>query len=382
MSARVLVLGGGPAGLATAAVLARHGVEASVCDAGVYGRPKMCGEFLSPDAQRALEEIGAEGLVRALDPPSIEAVRVTVGRRRRVVSEAARPLDTPGHGVSRVDFDATLAEAVRRAGATVAERCRVGAIECREGGVRASGATGTMVVDAIVVATGRAGGMGRAEPPAERDWVAIKTHVRGVRLPRVTELHFVRGAYVGLNEVCCLGERVVNVCALASRAAWQRAGASAEGLWDLLAALNPAFAERWLRAVPVEGSFVAASGFGFHLRGAAGEGPRPPLFVGDAAAVIAPLSGDGQAMALTGGASLGAILAERADRLDDAAVRDAAGVWRREFAASYRRRLRFGRALQRLMLRPRSASFMVRASRAVPPLSSWIYRRTRGPLRV
>jgi len=380
VTARVLVVGGGPAGLATATALARRGVDVALADAGAWNRPKMCGEFLSPDAERALDEIGAREVVRRLGAPSIDAVRATVARGGRVVADATSPLETPGRGLARVDLDGALADVARAAGVTLRERERVDSLTTDADGVRARTAAGEIAADAAVVATGRVPGVGRDDAAASRAWVAVKMHVRGLRLARVTELHFVRGAYVGLNEVACRGERVVDVCALACRAAWEKAGATPEGLWDWIARESPAFAERRIAADPIDGSFVAAAGFDFVVRGAHGRGERPPLFVGDAAALIAPLCGDGQAMALAGGASLGALLAARARRLDAAAVRDVARAWNREFRSRFRGRLLLGRALQTSLLRPRVASLVVRAASTSRPLGAWLYRRTRdGP---
>src|SRR5262245_1816406 len=101
MSARVVVAGGGPAGLAAAAALARGGVATTLLEAGAWGRPKVCGEFLSPDAASVLDALGAADAVRALDPPAIDAVRVTVARRGRVAADAGWRLPAPGLGVSR-----------------------------------------------------------------------------------------------------------------------------------------------------------------------------------------------------------------------------------------------------------------------------------------
>jgi flavin-dependent dehydrogenase len=382
VTVRVLVVGGGPAGLAVATTLARADVAAIVCEAGVWPRPRMCGEFLSPDAQSALAALGAGDLVRRLDAPEIDAVRVTVARGGRVVAEVSSALGAGGHGVSRIDLDAALAETARASGAELRERWRIDAISPGADGVDARGPSGVVAGDAVVVATGRLPDPGRDAAEPLREWVAVKVHVSGVRLPRLTELHFADGAYVGMNEVACRGERVVNVCALARRRTWERAGATPDTLWDWLARANPAFAERWRRASPVADSEVAAAGFGFAVRGARGSGERPPFFVGDAAALIAPLCGDGQAMALGGGVALGRILARYGAALDASAVRAAADAWEREFRASFRGRLALGRALQSVLLRPRAASLFVRAAAAVGPVPAWLYRRTRGPVEV
>jgi 2-polyprenyl-6-methoxyphenol hydroxylase-like FAD-dependent oxidoreductase len=382
MRARVLVAGGGPAGLCAAAALARAGAEVTLCEAGAFGRPKLCGEFLSPDAEEALAAAGLAGLAERSGAPAIGAVRVTVARRGRTAAEASAPIVPGGHGIARADLDAALARAAKAAGADVRDRCRVESLDSDEDGVEARCGGARVAADVAIVATGRVPGVGGSARRPGRRWVAVKTHVRGIALPGVTELHFVRGAYAGLNEVASGGARVVNVCALATCDAWERAGASPDAFWELLARESPAFGERWRRAQVVAGSEVAAAGFSFDTCAPAGKGPRPVLRVGDAAALIAPLAGDGQAMAAIGGVEVAAVLARSLPRLRDArAVRDAAEEWDARFRARFASRLRVGRALQSALLRPVPAAWIVRAVAGLRPIGPWVYRRTRGPLR-
>src|SRR5690242_6660527 len=61
----VLVVGAGPAGSATAAWLARHGVDVLLADAAVFPRDKTCGDGLTPRAIGELERLGLGEWVRA-----------------------------------------------------------------------------------------------------------------------------------------------------------------------------------------------------------------------------------------------------------------------------------------------------------------------------
>ena len=54
-----IVVGAGPAGAATAILLAEHGLHTLVLERGGRPRPKICGEYLSPEAGRALDRLGA-----------------------------------------------------------------------------------------------------------------------------------------------------------------------------------------------------------------------------------------------------------------------------------------------------------------------------------
>ena len=386
MSSRVIVAGGGPAGLAAAGCLARGGFDVTLLEAGLYPRTKLCGEFLSPDAEQALESLGVADLADRLGAPFLSRLRVTASSRGRMRAEMKSPLPSPGRGVSRFDLDAALATAARAAGVDVRERARVTHVSSHELGVTVRSIGREHVADALIVATGRLArpsGVLDAVSRARR-WVGAKLHVRGLDLSDVTELHFVRGAYVGLNAVTCGGDRRVNVCALARQDFWDAAGASVGGLMAAIAARSPAFASRWEAAHAVAASSATAAGFTFERRGAlAACGARPAIVCGDAAVLIAPLAGDGQAMALTAGVAAARSLiacSGAAGQLTAAGVGDAA----REFATRFRRDMRVrlwaGSVLQAALLRPATAVALVRSAAAVRSAPAWLYRATRGPI--
>ncbi|MBT6626195.1 MAG: NAD(P)-binding protein, partial [Gemmatimonadetes bacterium] len=54
----ILVVGAGPAGLATGLALSRQGRRVMVAEKARIRRRKLCGEFLSGDGWRVLEDLG------------------------------------------------------------------------------------------------------------------------------------------------------------------------------------------------------------------------------------------------------------------------------------------------------------------------------------
>lgn len=384
---RVVIVGGGPAGLAAAATLAAGGAETVVLEAHTYPRHRMCGEFLSPDAAPVLSALGLGDLVAHLRAPRLTAVRSTVSDGGRVHGDLTAELPAYGHGVSRLEFDAALAACARRAGADVRERVRVGRVDTSGPVTRAVAARGEYATDALLVATGRAArprGATETHRGAARAWIGVKRHVRGPSLRGVVELHFVRGAYIGLNEVVARGERVVNVCGLVRRQAWDDAGSSVEGVLEWAARESPALAVRLRVARPVADSDVVAAAFDFDRRGAvAGGHPAPLLVIGDAAGAIVPLSGAGQALALAAGRAAGVALLEAFGRhgsQDPAWISAAAEAWRRNYAREHRPHLLAGAVLQSLLIRPLSGTAVLRAASLFGGLSSRLFRATRGPL--
>jgi len=112
-----IVVGAGPAGSATACLLAKRGQRVLLVDRARFPRPKPCAEYVSPGAVGILERLGAlsQGdLGRWLDgmriiAPSQAACLLTYGSRRAALS------------VPRLRLDSVLLGCATRAGAELRE---------------------------------------------------------------------------------------------------------------------------------------------------------------------------------------------------------------------------------------------------------------------
>ena len=68
----VIVVGAGPAGAATAILLAERGWSVTLLDKAAFPRPKICGEYLSPEAARILDRLG---VLKAVDQAGAQPLR-------------------------------------------------------------------------------------------------------------------------------------------------------------------------------------------------------------------------------------------------------------------------------------------------------------------
>src|SRR3954466_6950608 len=126
----VLIVGGGPAGASTATALTRAGVDVVLVDRARFPRPKPCAEYLSPEASRILDSMGALAAVESTGAAQLKGVlvRAPTGATIRgefVAGHAYTPYRERGLSVRREVLDKVLIDAARAAGADVHEGTRV-----------------------------------------------------------------------------------------------------------------------------------------------------------------------------------------------------------------------------------------------------------------
>lgn len=297
--AAALIVGGGPAGSAAAIFLARAGIEAELVERTEGPHDIVCGGFLGWDALAALERLG-------LDPAALGARSI---RRLRLIS-AKRSVEVAlprlAAGLSRRTLDEAMLAAAQRAGAAVRRGRTVRSADLAERRVRLDDEEG-LAGEALVLATGKHELRGAARP------IDISTRPLGLRtslepgpalaeaLDGVIELHLYDGGYAGL---LLQEDGRANLCLSASRDRLKEAG-GIEALVARLADELPAFGERLGQGEP--GAWSAVSGVPYGWR--ASETVEGVYRVGDQAAVIASLAGDGIAIALESGVAAGQAIA-------------------------------------------------------------------------
>jgi flavin-dependent dehydrogenase len=119
ISTDVLIIGGGPAGLAAGIAARRRGLRALVADCAGPVIDKACGEGLMPDSLAALHVLGVD--VDGLPARTFRGIKF-IGPRQAVSADFA---DGLGVGIRRTLLHERLVEAAAAAGVEMAWRTRV-----------------------------------------------------------------------------------------------------------------------------------------------------------------------------------------------------------------------------------------------------------------
>ncbi len=130
----VLVVGAGPAGSATAAWLARHGIDVLLTDAAVFPRDKTCGDGLTPRATGELERLGLGDWLRA--HVVNQGLRAHGFGRTLLLPWPGGTLPNWGSAVARTELDDHLRTTAIKSGARAMDGVR--AVGVRREGERVS----------------------------------------------------------------------------------------------------------------------------------------------------------------------------------------------------------------------------------------------------
>ena len=319
---RIVILGGGPAGSSAALAALRRGALPTIVERSRFPRHKVCGEFLSPEMEPALEKLGLLDEFRAVGPARVRRMVLQLGSRR-----VASRLPEPAFGLSRWALDELLYRSAIARGAEPSQ---------------------TTPGPVTITATGRTASAVRG-----RRLFGFKAHFTGP-VDDAVELFFFGRCYVGLN---CVENNVTNVCGIAPEDVLRASSFDIDGLLDA----SPSLRER---IVPLQRSMewlhVGPLVFGNRLRSRQGT----DYAAGDALSFVDPFTGTGLTAAVLTGGLAGQFAAESLSREDYLA--ECRRVLSRPFLIS-------------------SALRLLAGSRFAPDLAScipanWLFRLTRPRL--
>ncbi|WP_430333852.1 geranylgeranyl reductase family protein [Rhodococcus sp. ACT016] len=343
---KVLVVGAGPAGSAAATWAARAGHDVLLVDAATFPRDKTCGDGLTPRAVAELDRLGLGDWIR--ERTVNRGLRLTGWGRELELPWHDGTLPTVGSAVPRAELDDRLRRTAVESGARMVQGAKAVGVERDGDRVRAvtlktADGTHTVACEKLIVADGVRSTLGKQ---LGREWhrdtaygVAARAYATSGRHddPWITshlELRDGSGALQpGYGWVFPLGTGEVNIGVGTLATAKRPAPGALRPLLDLYVAQRHTEWQLDGGAHSVASALLPMGGAVSNVAG------RNWALIGDAAACVNPLNGEGIDYGLEGGRLVARVL-------DDA---DLTEVWPAILRDRYGRAFSIARRLAGLL---------------------------------
>ena len=201
----VIIAGGGPAGSSAAIHLAHNGARVLLAEQKKFPRPKLCGEFISPECCAHFERLGVAERMLAGNPAELSET-VFYSKNGAKVSVPSKWFSGGGIalGLSRAEMDERLLRKAIDVGVDVQEDVSVADLLLQDGRVNGvkvkhNGTEQTIAASITIDATGRTRALTRMFERShssktrlqQRPLVAFKAHLSNTRVaPGACEIYF------------------------------------------------------------------------------------------------------------------------------------------------------------------------------------------------
>lgn len=343
----VAIVGGGPAGSTCAAFCAAAGLRTLVLEREKFPREKVCGDCINPACWPVLEKLELAEQIRNSPHGVLNAVEfIAIGGQKLRV-------DLPGGvnseiAIKRSLFDHLLLDRARTFGAEIREEATLIALDrTAVKNWKIDIVRETFVARVVIGADGRNSTVARLRnllPRPERERVALQAHIP---LPldfgnRIV-LQFLPEGYSGQAPV---NDRELNLCLVGTAPTISSLRTWAEQEFKLPTA------QAWRTITPLTRAPISAA-------------HENLFFIGDAARVVEPFTGEGIYYALRSGELAANAIAKILQGQDrQTIVRE----FVRAHQAMYRGRLWVNRLARAAVLSPRTASRFLQVARFTPAI--------------
>jgi geranylgeranyl reductase family protein len=350
----VAVIGGGPAGSACAAFCAASGLRVVLIEREKFPREKVCGDCLNPECWPILRRLEIDQRVRSSPHGALDWVEFINVRDLHLRIDLPRG-ENAEIAIKRSAFDSILLERARELGTEVREARTLTSIEKSDGAwkLTTGDATAAFRTRVLVGADGRNSTVARLLgllPRVTKERVALQAHIP---LPRGfgnrVVLQLLPGGYSGQAPV---NETELNLCLVGKPKSIRALQGWAMQHFDL------APTQSWRTITPL-------------TRSALPPARENVFFVGDAARVVEPFTGEGIFYALRSGELAAAAATEMIRGNAAEAVRDHAT----QHAAIYRGRLWINVLARSAVVSPKLGSILFEFARFQPALLGVLTRK-------
>jgi menaquinone-9 beta-reductase len=344
----IAIIGAGPAGSLAAITLARAGFNVTLIEQKQFPRDKVCGECVSA---LGLATLQAHGLLDRLQSAGLQPLTRGQIHGRRDTS-LALDLPQPMGGITRKVMDQILLDAAIEAGATVRQPARFENGQLRD---LVTNQVEPLRVDLVIRADGKP--HSAAKPTGQ---FGIKTHFTHVQLdPAAIHLFHRRHNYGGVARV---EGHLWNAAFVVNQDHLKHAGGNVAKVWERIVEATPSLKQAIKHATQT-GDWLTCPlpRYAVESRWRANEIP-----VGNAAAALEPVGGEGMGLALASSAiACGEIILARSEEREIDI-----NFIRQKYRSLWRVRRIACRASSLLLSKPAVVDTALRVIKSIPSLRS------------
>jgi menaquinone-9 beta-reductase len=372
----IIIVGGGLAGLINAIQLAKAGLQVSLVEKQNYPFHRVCGEYISNETLPFLQSLG-------IQPFELGAVAI---RQFRLTSPQGsyleRPLDLGGFGISRYTLDHFLAKQAQKLGVEVLTETNVLEIQSLDNqqfSKIVKTEKGDFAAKVVIGAYGKRANLDnflqRQFFRQRSPYLGVKYHIRLPQLDllphpdNLIALHNFKNGYCGISRI---EDHKYCLCYLTTRQNLKDYQ-TIENLENKILHQNKFLRDIWQNAEFLFDKPKVINEISFAR--------KPPiengiLMCGDAAGMIAPLCGNGMAMAIHSAKILSELLVQYFEKTisEENLARNYQERWQKLFVT----RLWLGRNVQKMFGNPTLTECLVRTAKNFPPLARFLIRNSHG----
>ncbi|WP_275315935.1 NAD(P)/FAD-dependent oxidoreductase [Tenacibaculum bernardetii] len=373
VTADVIIIGGGLAGLCNAIHLSKFGKKVLLIEKNKYLKHKVCGEYISNEVLPYLEFLG-------INPFDFGAVNITNFKlstiNNRVIS-AKLPLG--GFGISRYQFDFILSEKAKENGVIILQD-QVLSVNFSEDIFHVATKENKTLTSKIAI--GAFGKRSLLDVKMERDFIqkkspylGVKIHVKGNCEENLVALHNFKGGYCGVSKV---ENDIINLCYITSFSSFKKYK-SIEDFQEQVVFKNQYLKEIFKATTPIFEKPLTISQVSFETK-------KPIenhlIMCGDSAGMIHPLCGNGMSMAIQS-AQIASKLTLNYLNGKLSSRNDLEKQYIREWNKNFKMRLKTGHFIAWLFRKDKVAEILLKTLKKLPFLLPIIIKQTHGkPIKI
>jgi menaquinone-9 beta-reductase len=365
---KVLIIGGGLAGLTAAIHLSKIGIQVTVIEKNEFPKHKVCGEYISNEVLPYFKWLGIT--IESLMPTNIKKLQFS-SLNGSVINQT---LPLGGFGISRYLLDEFLYKKAIENGCKVI-KATVETIEFEKDEFTINTSNNNVLKYEIVI--GAFGKRSNIDQKLNRDfmlkkspWLGVKAHYSGNFPNDLVGLYNFKGGYCGVSKV---EKDTINICYLADYDTFKKYKNTDEYQKKVLSQ-NPILKSIFKEANLLFEKPLTISQISFEKKKSI---ENHILMIGDTAGLIHPLCGNGMAMAIHS-AKIASELVYRYFNKEINSREDLEKKYRNEWNSNFRSRLKMGRFLATILQKQKLSEFLMNILIKFPFLLPLIIKRTHG----